>query len=413
MRTVANGLQAEEIRALVGDSPLMLEIGSHEGTDTVKFLKAMPGIQLFCFDPEQRAIARFKQAIGDDPRVTLCEKAVADVDGKLPFYPSTGEVGGREDWDFSGSLCKPTGHLTYAPAVEFKRPISVPCIRLDSWATTILPTGTMIDFAWVDIQGAQRQFIAGATAVLATLDYLYIEAHNAPKHGRLYEGETTQEELIGLLPGFEPLAIYHRDNILFRNRVRDIEAKWERNSRLRPEVFRFLTEKMDLRYMVETGTLSGCTSGLAARYFERVWTIELSPQYQRIATQDLSHHPNVTSLPGDSAEVLPGICKQLDKPTFFWLDAHWSGEGTAKGSSECPLLAELKAIGGLRTADVIFIDDARMFLSRPPEEHAAAEWPRYNIIRQIVATWPGPIHIGLIDDVIVITKNPLTPWGQE
>jgi len=49
-------LSDEEIRGIAGDSPVMLEIGSHEGADTVKFLAAMPGIRLYCFVGSVRCV---------------------------------------------------------------------------------------------------------------------------------------------------------------------------------------------------------------------------------------------------------------------------------------------------------------------------------------------------------------------
>jgi FkbM family methyltransferase len=190
----------------------MLEIGAHEGSDTAKFLAAMPGIRLHCFEPELRAFVRLRGAVGDDPRVSLFPVAVADDDGLLPFYASTGKAGSREDWDLSGSLHRPTAHLTRTPEITFKPAALVPSVRLDTWLDW--HSETAIDFAWVDIQGAQRDFIAGARRALAAMRYLYIECHSTP----LYEWEPTHDELIGLLPGFEPLGVYGGENILFRNR---------------------------------------------------------------------------------------------------------------------------------------------------------------------------------------------------
>lgn len=217
MKTVDRSLRAEEIRVLVGTAPFMLEIGSHEGADTACFLTAMPKIRLHCFEPEQRAIARFKQAIGSDPRVTLYEKAVSDTDDPSPFNASTGQAGGRKDWDFSGSLEVPTGHLTRSREIKFKPPVPVPCIRLDSWLAPRQPDDAAIDFIWCDPQGSQRRIIAGGRRALSLTRYLYIECHSPP----LYENEPTQAELIDELNGaldFEPLAIYDLENILFKNR---------------------------------------------------------------------------------------------------------------------------------------------------------------------------------------------------
>ncbi len=216
IREFPHDLTAENIANFIGRSPLMLEIGSHEGIDTAKFLAAMPGITMHCFEPEQRALVRFKERISDNPYVALYEVAIADVDGEHEFHASTGKAGHMEDWDYSGSLHKPTGHYERSPEIGFKEPISVPCIRLDTWLWNVGGNSPgNIDFIWADVQGSQRDVIAGGQKTLAITRYLYIECHHPIP---LYEGEPSREELIALLPDFEPIGIYAQDNILFKNR---------------------------------------------------------------------------------------------------------------------------------------------------------------------------------------------------
>ena len=204
-------IQTSEIQKLVGPIPTIVEVGCHDGSDTVRFLTLMPKARVFCFDCEQRALIRFKKRLGKDPRVTLYEKAVADVDGEKLFYASTGHAGKYGDWDYSGSLCKPTGHLTRSPEIKFRDPVLIPCTRLDTWlGETDL---YRIHFLWADVQGSQRLLIAGGHAALSLTDYLYIESHDPVA----YAGEPTQEELIDDLSKlFQPLAFYG-ENILFRN----------------------------------------------------------------------------------------------------------------------------------------------------------------------------------------------------
>jgi FkbM family methyltransferase len=217
MKHHPHGLTAEEIRGMVRNNrPVMIEIGSHEGSDTAKFLEAMPGLRIFCFEPDERAAVRFLEALGTDERVFVCPEAVSDVDGTALFYASTGKAGDRDDWDFSGSLNTPTGHLSRSPEIGFKEPAAVACRRLDSWleSRSYLRLPPVIDFIWADVQGAQRKVIAGAQKTLARTRFLYIECHETP----CYEDEPTADELIALLPGFDPLATYERENILFQNR---------------------------------------------------------------------------------------------------------------------------------------------------------------------------------------------------
>ncbi len=212
MQEYRHDLTAEEIRDLVGVSPLMLEIGSHEGTDSIKFLRAMPRMWLHCFEPDPRPIARWHERIGKWNATALTEKMVADVDGEKPFWQSTGKAGHMDDWDYSGGCSEPTGHYKRSPEIAFKPPVMLPSIRLDTWYGRKID---LIDFIWADVQGGQRALIAGGQEALNGTRYLYIECHHPFP---LYEGEPSRDELIDLLPGFEPLAIYAQDNILFKSR---------------------------------------------------------------------------------------------------------------------------------------------------------------------------------------------------
>lgn len=215
-------ITAKEIHDLVGtDTPRMLEIGCHEGTDTTKFIEEMPDAFIVCFEPDVRPAARFRETHSLHTNVCLYHAAVGDVDGIVDFHASTGPAGDRDDWDFSGSLNKPTGHYQRSPEIAFMKPLSVLCMRLDTWMKTSNLAQTFlnfdhayIDFIWADLQGGQRKFIAGAQEALKHIRFLYIECHTTP----LYEGEPSHDELIALLPGFEPIAVYERENILFKNR---------------------------------------------------------------------------------------------------------------------------------------------------------------------------------------------------
>ena len=78
---------------------------------------------------------------------------------------------------------------------------------------------------------------------------------------------------------------------------------------------------------VETGTLFGHTTLHASYWVKRAVTLELSADLHAEACRHLAHRPNVTCLHGDSAALLPAVIADLDGPSFFFLDAHWSGDG--------------------------------------------------------------------------------------
>jgi hypothetical protein len=151
---------------------------------------------------------------------------------------------------------------------------------------------------------------------------------------------------------------------------------------------------------VETGTFQGRSALWASKPFDAVYTIEKSDALYALHEEGLVQLPGVKPLHGDSRAVLPGVLAELGaRSALFWLDGHWSGEGTAGADDECPLLGELACLSG-RERDLILIDDARLFLGAPPRPYRPAAWPT---IADILDALPGTRSrwfIQIVDDVI-------------
>lgn len=151
---------------------------------------------------------------------------------------------------------------------------------------------------------------------------------------------------------------------------------------------------------VETGTFQGRSALWASKHFDAVYTIEKSDALFALHEEGLAQLPGVKPLHGDSRAVLPGVLAQLGaRRALFWLDGHWSGEGTAGADDECPLLGELACLSG-RERDLILIDDARLFLGAPPRPYQPAAWPN---IADILEALPGSGRrwfVQIVDDVI-------------
>jgi len=121
-------------------------------------------------------------------------------------------------------------------------------------------------------------------------------------------------------------------------------------------------KRFGLRIFVETGTHVGETTEWMAGKGMDVISIELSDRLYQMARARLQRYRNVTLIQGDSAMVLPDVLARLSEPACFWIDAHFSGEGTAKGIADTPIFKEFEAI--LKhpvQGNVILIDDARCF----------------------------------------------------
>lgn len=208
-------LRIEDLPDLIGaDSRTIVEIGANDGEDTERFLRHFPKARVVCFEPDPRATAKWRYRIGR--RAEFYHMALSDEIGTEEFFQSGGEPPNckREDWrdwDKSGSLCRPTGHLDYSPWCKFDHTITVVTSTLDY----MLPRdkAPVIDMIWMDVQGAEAKVLRGAQGTLPRVRWLYTECHARP----LYDGQPTLEEIAALLPGFDIFQTY-TDNILFRNR---------------------------------------------------------------------------------------------------------------------------------------------------------------------------------------------------
>lgn len=114
--------------------------------------------------------------------------------------------------------------------------------------------------------------------------------------------------------------------------------------------------------LIETGTFRGDMIESQKGNFTKLVTIELDRDLYDAAKERFKMDSRVTVLHGDSGTELAGCLKELGEPVLYWLDGHYSGEGTAKDAGETPIERELSAIADRNNPrDVILIDDARLF----------------------------------------------------
>ena len=208
-------------RRLVGNGAVtILEIGANDGTDSEEFLRTFTNrsSHLYCFECDPRAINRWKARI-KHPRATLIESAVSECSGELQFYPSGGQAPGAcwrsyGDWDKSGSLLEVDKHTEHSPWLKFATTITVPVVTLDEWVEQKIPD-RVIDFCWVDVQGAEHLVLAGAARILPRIHYWYCECDPRPN----YKSQASLEELQQILSnaGFSYEGEYGGYNHLWKN----------------------------------------------------------------------------------------------------------------------------------------------------------------------------------------------------
>lgn len=138
-------------------------------------------------------------------------------------------------------------------------------------------------------------------------------------------------------------------------------------------LWKTLTEN-NVRTFIESGTSAGDAIQAMLPYVDEVNSIEAWHDAYEAAVNRFNGENRVTIYEGDSGELLPEIVKGIDE-AVFWLDAHYSGDGTANLTKQTPILEELRALAAVpNDRFFIVIDDARGF----------GEWDDYPAIDEMM-----------------------------
>jgi len=150
--------------------------------------------------------------------------------------------------------------------------------------------------------------------------------------------------------------------------------------------------------LVETGTYLGDMVEAQKSEFKFVYSIELSVALHKKAVERFINDKHIKIIQGDSAIVLKGLLPELNKPALFWLDGHYSGDITAQGDKDTPILSELEQILKHNAAHVILIDDARLFTGKN-------DYPTIPALCQFIISIDPNKEIIIADDIIRITPK--------
>lgn len=115
------------------------------------------------------------------------------------------------------------------------------------------------------------------------------------------------------------------------------------------------------QYFVETGTFEGQGIEYALDVgFDHVRSVDIDQKSYEAALVKFRYNPRVDLYHGPTEVKLQEMIKEIRVPVTFWLDAHWSGEGTPMSDKKCPLLDELEVIKNHPVKNhTIMIDDIR------------------------------------------------------
>ncbi len=161
-----------------------------------------------------------------------------------------------------------------------------------------------------------------------------------------------------------PLRTWLRDRRRLRHAIESHPVPtltdWEKRQHLIEWV-----RRSGVQVFVETGTYRGETTLALRGVVKRCITIELDPALHASARAIFAGMTDVELLLGDSGKLIREVLMDLDEPALFWLDAHYSGAGTARGIEDSPILGELHSILSHRIKNhIVIVDDAREFVGK-------------------------------------------------
>ncbi len=180
--------------------------------------------------------------------------------------------------------------------------------------------------------------------------------------------------------------------------------RWERVGRPAPPphlikqaAIRRYIDLFGLKVFVETGTFRGDMVDAMKSDFDRLYSIELSRELFERARHRFRSYDNVKLIHGDSGVQIARVLTEIDEPTLFWLDGHYSAGETARGEQDTPIMQELQHIFDAPDyGHVVIIDDARCFGENPA-------YPSIDDLRNFVGTQRAGLEFTIADDSIRIT----------
>jgi len=160
------------------DKLLILDIGGCEGEESIRYSRLFPLSKLYIFEPLPKNVQLIENNLKryKIKNVELVPKAVSDIVGVTEFYVSSGQPETIEvDWDFgnkSSSLLPPQ-EQNHPDWLKFVEKIKVETITLESFFLS--NKVEIVDFAHIDVQGAELRVLKGAKKHLKNIKSIWLE----------------------------------------------------------------------------------------------------------------------------------------------------------------------------------------------------------------------------------------------
>jgi FkbM family methyltransferase len=164
------------------DALIIFDIGACEAEDSIRYSMLFPKALVYAFEPRDDNCNKAIELIHQykTSRIIVENLALSNISGKTMFYLSEGEpsdVKNTEHWDYgnkSSSLLPPSEEIKkHTDWLNFTTKIEVETMRLEEYVKkNRIET---IDFAHIDVQGAELLVLEGAGEFLRTIKLIWLE----------------------------------------------------------------------------------------------------------------------------------------------------------------------------------------------------------------------------------------------
>lgn len=179
----------EWIKIVSSEPRVILDVGCYDGGDSIRFKQSYPNSMVFSFEASKERHAEL-ELIANRYGFNLVKKAVLDYNGECEFYDS--KVDG-ERVDAQGSVFKHTENYKskYPRIKQNESSYKIICTTLDSFCEE---NGiTEIDFAQIDVEGAELNVVKGFGKILPKMVFLETLGE------KMFVGGTKKNEIHDLL----------------------------------------------------------------------------------------------------------------------------------------------------------------------------------------------------------------------
>ena len=164
----------------------VIDVGCNEGQFAITARQLLPTAYIYSFEPIPDCLARVQQRFKDDSQFQILDCALGDQPGNASFTVS--DITGASSLLAMGKV-----QAKYFPESLKKRTIPVKVETLDSITASLALSDPI--FLKIDVQGFEKQVLAGGQDTLRRVKLVMLEASFEP----FYEGQALFDDIYAML----------------------------------------------------------------------------------------------------------------------------------------------------------------------------------------------------------------------